>query len=105
MGDSITYGAGSEVRFSDLVGEKLRFSKVYNYGHSGSKITQVAPSDFSFVNRYPSMAGDADIVFVMGGSNDYGHAYEEIAVPFGDFSNRNPETFSGALHVLYQGLL
>lgn len=105
LGDSITFGCGSEVRFSDIVGEKLGFSKVYNYGYNATKITMVTPDDLSFVNRYKDMADDADIVFVMGGTNDYGHAIEWVAVPFGDFSDRCPTTFCGALHVLFQGLI
>ncbi|MGI6767765.1 MAG: SGNH/GDSL hydrolase family protein [Bacilli bacterium] len=105
LGDSITFGSGSEIRFSDIVGEKLGFSKVYNYGHSGSKITMVAPRDLSFVNRFQDMADDADLVFVMGGTNDYGHAFASIAVPFGNFSDRLKTTFQGALHILFQGLI
>jgi lysophospholipase L1-like esterase len=105
LGDSITFGSGSEVRFSDIVGEQLGFSKVYNYGHSGSKITMVTPDDFSFVNRYKDMTEDVDIVFVMGGTNDYGHAFDSIGVPFGNFSDRSETTFYGALHVLFQGLI
>lgn len=103
LGDSITHGSSSELRFSDIVGERMGFSEVYNYGHGGSRITLVSPDDFSFVNRYEKMTSAADIVFVMGGTNDYGHG--DLEIPFGDFSDRTANTFHGALHVLYQGLI
>lgn len=51
LGDSITFGMGSDSRFADIVAWEAGFSEVYNYGFSGSKITMVTPGDFSFVNR------------------------------------------------------
>ena len=47
------------------------------------------------------MDDDADIVVVFGGTNDYGHGDAGI----GNFSDRTPETFYGACHYLFSGLI
>lgn len=50
--------------------------------------------------RADEMDDDADIVIVFGGTNDYGHG----DAPMEDF-DRTPETFYGAYHYLYSGLI
>ena len=45
------------------------------------------------------MADDADIITVMGGTNDV-----RLGVPLGKMEDRTPNTFYGALHTLMQGL-
>ena len=47
------------------------------------------------------MDDDADIIVVFGGTNDYGHG----DAPFGSFSDRTPDTFCGAVHYLFRGLI
>jgi lysophospholipase L1-like esterase len=47
------------------------------------------------------MDDDADLVVVFGGTNDYGHGN----APIGDFFDRTPETFYGACHYLFRGLI
>lgn len=96
-------GLGFEVRRHRRLGSglfrsvQLRFQRLENHdGHTGR---------FQFREQVGKMRDDVDIVFVMGGTNDYGHGREEIAVPFGDFSDREPTTFFGALHTLFQGLI
>ena len=44
---------------------------------------------------------DADAVVVFGGTNDYGHG----DAPIGTFDDRTPDTFYGACHYLYRGLI
>jgi lysophospholipase L1-like esterase len=111
LGDSITYGYGltsvETERFSTLVGNELGLATVNNYGVSGTKIAKVGTETTNFTSRYSSMANDADIVFVFGGTNDYGHtvANADGTAPFGSFTDRTASTFYGALHVLYSGLI
>ena len=110
IGDSITYGYGLTnyltERYSTLVGDKLGMT-VNNYGVSGTKIaTTTNDYNGSFTKRYLGMS-DADIVFVFGGTNDYGHGAinSNHTAPFGTFSDRTDISFYGALHVLYKGLV
>ena len=49
--------------------------------------------------RYAEMPDDADIITVMGGTNDV-----RCGVPLGKMSDRCNTTFYGALHTLLQGL-
>ena len=61
-----------------------------------------APLDInSFSERFEQMGDDADIVVVFGGTNDYGHG----DAPLGKFSDCTPDTFYGACHYLYSGLI
>lgn len=103
LGDSITEGAWAtepKYNFVSRVGEKLG-CKVNNYGISGTRIAmQTAPSanpvfDKDFLTRAKEMS-DADIVFVFGGTNDYGHGDSEI----GDLTSLDSHTFCGAVRNL-----
>ena len=109
LGDSITEGAGvsaPERRYPDLIAAETG-AVCRNYGISGSRIArQSRPSadtrmDRDFCRRVAEMEPDADVVVVFGGTNDFGHG----DAPFGQFSDRTPDTFCGALHVLYRSLL
>ena len=109
LGDSITEGAGvsaPERRYPDLIAARTG-AVCRNYGISGSRIArQYRPSadtrmDRDFCRRVAEMEPDADVVVVFGGTNDFGHG----DAPFGQFSDRTPDTFCGALHVLYRSLL
>ena len=55
----------------------------------------------SFCERFDKMDDDADIVVVFGGTNDYGHG----DAPLGNFDDRTPDTFYGACHYLFSGLI
>ena len=78
-----------------------------NYGISGTRISRQPAGDPTetynrdFCSRYDSMDDDADIVVVFGGTNDFGHGM----APVGGFSDRTPDTFYGACHYLFAGLL
>ncbi len=109
LGDSITIGEGtSDVsrRFSDLIA--ARYGAVCrNYGIGGTRIApQRTPSemphwDLDFCARVAEMDPDADVIFVLGGTNDFGHG----DAPFGTMADRAPTTFYGALHTLYRSLI
>lgn len=110
LGDSITQGAfmGDGVRYTEIIKNELSLSVANNYGASGSKIADVENDTVaSFTERYLNMDDNADLVFVFGGTNDYGHtqANSGSSVPFGSFEDRTDGTFYGALHVLYKGLV
>ena len=109
LGDSITEGAGTsspECRFSELIA-KNEGAICFNYGIGGTRIAyQQKPSenarwDKNFIDRVDEMEDTADIVFVFGGTNDYGHGDAAI----GEFSDRTPNTFYGAVHTLFTKLI
>ena len=109
LGDSITEGMKTsceQARFSNLIAEKTG-AVCNNYGISGTKIAlkegdapETERMHRSFIIRYEEMEKDADIIIVMGGTNDSG-----AKIPFGDFDSRDNFTFYGALHNLYEGLI
>lgn len=72
-------------------------SSAYNSG-DGSKAEQ------AFTNRYSSMDDDADVVFVMGGTNDWLPDHTDTA-PFGSISDNSDISFCGAIRVLCEGLI
>lgn len=111
LGDSITQGVGvseTEKRYTDVLVRLAGLGKNYNYGFSGTRIARqqhLIPGDpvdvNSFGERYSRMEDDVDIVFVFGGTNDYGHG----DAPFGSFEDRTMDTYCGALHYLMRGLI
>lgn len=110
LGDSITEGHGATTNEECYV---TRFynanpgSIVHNYGIGGTRIApQRTPSvsarhDLDFIKRAGEMDDRADVVFVFGGTNDYGHG----DAPFGKFGDETPDTFCGALRFLTVKLL
>ena len=108
LGDSITEGAGTTAPEFNYVSvfSRLSGANVVNYGIGGTRIArQTVKSnerwDHDFVSRVDDMQKDADAVVVFGGTNDFGHG----DAPFGTFSDRTPDTFCGAVHYLFRGLI
>ncbi len=104
LGDSITQGAGAscvENNYVSLVGKMLG-CEARNYGVGGARIArQVKLMDWEmpnqdYVTRCDRMDDDADMVFVFGGTNDYGHGDAEL----GDIDGMDEYTFCGALNSL-----
>lgn len=107
LGDSITEGYGTsapEHIYHAVLGRALGAAQVRNYGISGTRLARQREPDSvsaAFVDRYTQMREDADLVLVFGGTNDYGHG----DAPFGAMEDRTPETFCGACHILFRGLI
>lgn len=109
LGDSITEGCWSskpELCFVSLVGKMLG-AEVRNYGIGGTRFAkQRIPSwnpkyDQYFASRIPNMNHDADLLFVFGGTNDFGHG----DAPIGEEGDNTPNTFIGATNNLVEELL
>lgn len=103
LGDSITNGQylpNKDLSFPSVMKNKLGLGMVNNYGINGSSISSFG-SD-SMVNRYSEMSNDADIIFFMGGRNDFGSSTDL----FGDINTpaTNKNTFYGALKNIAEGL-
>lgn len=114
LGDSITEGVGASSKdtvYHAVLRREAGLSQVRNYGISGTRFaiqngTEKRPKDDyvdinSFCERYEKMDDDADVVVVFGGTNDYGHG----DAPLGSFNDRTPDTFYGACHYLFSGLI
>lgn len=106
LGDSITYGyiprnyegfPGQLNSYAKLAAQKLGMSFV-NYGTSGSTLANVSGRS-PMCTRYTNMPDDADVITIMGGTNDVRNG-----VPLGTMADRTDTTYYGALHVLMQGL-
>lgn len=108
LGDSITAGSGTKGKeniYLNVLKEKEHLAEARNYGIGGTRIarqsTYLTDTYAAFCDRYNEMDDDADIVVVFGGTNDYGHG----DAPIGTMTDRTPDTFYGACHILMEGLL
>ena len=107
LGDSITQGVGTtapEHIYQNVLGQMVGAREVRNYGISGTRLArQIGGDDCggAFTDRYLGMNDEADLILVFGGTNDYGHGN----VPFGTWGDRTPDTFIGACHALFSGLI
>lgn len=110
LGDSITEGCGTsgpEHCFASLLKDELELAESRNYGIAGTRFAkQRKPSDnprfdLDFCMRAPEMAPDADVIMVLGGTNDFGHG----DAPVGSDDDRTADTFIGACHVLFSSLI
>lgn len=114
LGDSITEGVGAssaDTVYHAVLKKEAGLSEARNYGISATRFalqkgTPERPKDDyvdvnSFCERFDKMDDDADVVVVFGGTNDYGHG----DAPIGGFSDRTPDTFYGACHYLFGGLI
>ena len=109
FGDSITEGAGASSQdkcFVERVGEILN-CQVLNHGVGGTRFAhQKKPSDdprwdLDFCYRLKDLNRNADLVFVFGGTNDYGHG----DAPIGKIEDDSPDTFYGACNFIIDSLL
>ncbi len=110
LGDSITYGfiprnapgyPGKLNSWLPLIATELGAKGHLNYGISGSTLGDNGTGANSpMTKRYGDMNDSADLIIVMGGTNDV-----RKGVPLGQFGDVNDLTFYGALYVLCEGLL
>lgn len=108
LGDSITEGVGTsspENIYLNVLKRTAELAEARNYGISGTRIAkQKNPNDTwgeAFSDRFYKMDDDADVVVVFGGTNDYGHGDAKI----GTVDDKTNDTFYGACHVLFSGLI
>lgn len=109
FGDSITEGVGASSTdkcFVERVGQILQ-CQVLNHGIGGTRFAhQSKPSDeprwdLDFCYRLKDLNKNADLVFVFGGTNDFGHG----DAPIGKIEDDTPNTFYGACNFIVDSLL
>lgn len=99
LGDSITYGDNnSGISWANLLNNKINI--VRKYGVSATTIAKQQNKTNSFLERYSSMNNDADIIIVMGGTNDFA-----LNIPLGTLNSSDEYTFYGAVKSLILGLI
>lgn len=107
LGDSITYGFiprnspgyPGQLESYAAVAARLLEMDFFNAGISDSTVAS-GPNGFEpMCERYESLPADADVVTVMGGTNDI-----RTGVPLGSLRDRSPQTYCGALHRVCEGL-
>ena len=106
LGDSITEGIGVDRKehiYVNIIKKRLHLEEVRNYGLSASRIAAQSggyPAPFSLSERFQHM-DPADVVIIFAGTNDHAHG----AAPWGSGAECRKDTFCGALHYLFRGLL
>lgn len=107
MGDSITAGFGTtpyHVHLKTMLG----FATCRNYGTNSST---VCDRESPMHQRVTTMDTDADIVFVLGGTNDWGWTNSQLGTNYTLGANglmvpsTDTNTFYGAYHRMCQNLL
>ncbi len=111
LGDSITEGVGAsspQTCFVSVFAKAHPECRVFNYGIGGTRIAYVQKTPVEerfdknpFQSRLENMEEDLDIIFVFGGTNDYGHG----DAPFGDLKDGTRDTFCGSLNCLCRALI
>ncbi len=106
LGDSITAATNldsmedyQQYSYPTRLGEVLGAKNVTNLGIGGSSIGRYW--DNAFVDRYKDIPEDTELIIVMGGTNDGFCATED---EFGNFDDRQANTFIGDLDELMRGL-
>ena len=105
LGDSITQGAHASTDENNYVSKvgQLLGCEVFNFGIGGARIARkFGPDEYPeyFLLRAKRM-GEADRVFVFGGTNDYGHG----DAPFGTLEDKTSDTYCGAVRELCEYLV
>ena len=106
FGDSITFGSDRTLSYAQmakpypmLVAEKLGLRSYENKGISGATFCQNSLGRACMTDNILSYKGDADIISVMLGVNDYA-----TALPLGDMSDCSNVTVYGCLNMIAEYL-
>ena len=108
IGDSIVHGTCSsepfglvEDNFIKIIGNKLGFKEIINYGINGTTMcpeTEWRPTLSACL--YVDEMLPADLAIVACGTNDYGRNIE-----IGDANDKTEKTFCGALNIFFEKAL
>lgn len=104
LGDSFTYGDKLKDRnqtYAHVVSEKCGAAVLNEYGVNGSYVAGIHPD--RLLDRYPLMERDADLILVLGGTNDYAGAAKN-GTPLGTLGDLTGDTFYGGLNLMMCGL-
>ena len=105
LGDSITEGAAAsspDKIFHSVAARELELGKAVNAGIGGTRIARQQDRSDAYeragnFNVRAQTLGEADLVVVLGGTNDFGHG----DAPFGEMGDDTYDTFCGACRRLF----
>ena len=108
LGDSITKGiylADISDSYAERIRTAVKWGSFANHSVPGSRIGEYIGPDpkrikGSFLERYPEMPENMDIVVIFGGTNDFGIGN----APMGTVMDYDPYTFNGAVNLLMDGI-
>ena len=106
FGDSITWGQSSTSSgqivncYAKLLCDYFQ-ATIDNQAISGSRICDLNNSSSSILNKILNYSGNPDIIFIAGGTNDYGHSEQS---PLGNFDDTIYSTLFGSLNLICQHL-
>lgn len=106
FGDSITWGYSSTSSgqivncYAKLLCDYFQ-ATINNQAISGSRICDLNNSSSSILNKILNYSGNPDIIFIAGGTNDYGHSEQS---PLGNFNDTIYSTLFGSLNLICQHL-
>ena len=106
LGDSITYGYGTDKQYWKYIEERLELTHVYNYGINGSTIANGSAPMWTRIDNIAS----TDILLVFGGTNDFGYMPDQIGEQYTIVDgvrtlNFDANTFYGGLNQLFGKLV
>ena len=107
FGDSITSGVSSAPvwgQITDCYAKLLTDhygSTMENLAVSGSKICDTTNDANSICNKIINYSGTTDVIFIAGGTNDYGNATQS---PLGTIGDTTYATFYGSLYLICEHL-
>ncbi len=109
LGDSITEGWGTsavENRYDNVLAREAELGSTFTNGIGGTRIAYQRGAssdprwDLYFCGRAAQLDLSGDVIVVFGGTNDFGHGN----APFGEDTDRTPDTFCGAVNFLMRQL-
>lgn len=106
LGDSITDAGGASDRINlGYVNDLARLfplnAKKYAIGGTRIARDNGCNNEYNFLDRAKEMDLDTDFIFVMGGTNDFGHGF----APIGEKGSKDEYTFIGACDSLMRFLI
>lgn len=112
LGDSLTdkgvYPEIVKTHYTEYIYDNCSFvSSIQNVGYAGSCIAGLPNKQGvnpSFTTRYKQIVKEADVVIILGGTNDFGYGSSALPNPLGEYGDDTAETFYGGLKVLIDGL-
>ena len=110
LGDSISNKDNdyASKNWNEIISEKLSLTVTNWEGRDGSTISATSFGSEPMCNRYVDLDDDADLVFVWGGTNDFGFSGVSKGTMFtedGITPNKDTTTWYGAINTLLEGLL
>lgn len=112
LGDSLTdKGVYSDIvttHYTDYIYENYSFvTGIQNVGLAGSCIAGLPNKqgvNMSFIQRYNQIDDNADVIVILGGTNDFGYGSSLLPNPLGQYGDDSAQTFYGGLKVLIDGI-